>query len=58
MWQHQWCFGCGGPGPCQLRYLPSPCVCTVSAPAGETEPGETVSAQAAKATTVTAKGKT
>lgn len=47
---HSWCYGCGGPPPCQLRWFPPPCVCTTAAPAGETEePGtESASHQAAK----------
>lgn len=56
MWKHQWCFGCGGPPPCQLRYLPSPCVCTIAAPTGEAEP-EGASARAAKTPAATAKSK-
>lgn len=47
---HSWCFGCGGPCPCQLRYFPSPCVCTTSEAANGTEKTETASVQAAKTT--------
>jgi len=54
---HSWCFGCGGPCPCQLNYFPSPCVCTTSEPAGETEETDTASVQVAKATTARASAK-
>lgn len=46
---HSFCFGCGGPGPCQLNWFPSPCVCTEAAPAGEAETPETQSATVSRA---------